>query len=317
VAIVTKTFADDVMRIPQISNAIRGLPGGDEFLWYYHKCSMIADIAYLSPFAFKFFKGFAIGAYNLSKRGYETVTAFTENGWVKLKDYYAKVKQTLAKGGVVVEELAAVGVGKAALLNKLISNPNVSGFVSRLDDVTDAELIQKIDEIVTNDATRLANLEELYNPSTFSLPADRPFINGIDGLKVGGDFTCTKTIDGSIVSVYYNKSGYPNFKNVSAGDEYIFNSNTLTGLSNDMTVANNTMRQKFINEPDKFKWNGSTTWFEIKDASGTWVKQTWHHYQNGRTMFPVPSKIHNAVEGGFNHTGGKAIITRNLQDIFK
>jgi hypothetical protein len=35
-----------------------------------------------------------------------------------------------------------------------------------------------------------------------------------------------------------------------------------------------------------------------------------------RKIFPVPSKIHNATEGGFNHTGGKAVITKGLQDLF-
>jgi hypothetical protein len=47
-----------------------------------------------------------------------------------------------------------------------------------------------------------------------------------------------------------------------------------------------------------------------------WVRYTWHHYQDGRTMFPVPSKIHNVNESGFNHTGGHTIIEKNLQDIF-
>jgi hypothetical protein len=33
-------------------------------------------------------------------------------------------------------------------------------------------------------------------------------------------------------------------------------------------------------------------------------------------MFPVPSKIHNATEGGFSHTGGNATIDKGLQDLF-
>jgi NAD:arginine ADP-ribosyltransferase len=105
---------------------------------------MIADIAYLSPFAFKFFKGFAIGAYNLSKRGYETVTAFTENGWVKLKDYYAKVKQTLAKGGVVVEELESVGG-----LSDLLRNPTFKALYEPLENGT---LIRKYSQYAVTTA---------------------------------------------------------------------------------------------------------------------------------------------------------------------
>jgi len=33
-------------------------------------------------------------------------------------------------------------------------------------------------------------------------------------------------------------------------------------------------------------------------------------------MFPVPSNIHNANQGGFNHSGGAAVISRGLQDLF-
>ena len=217
----------------------------------------------------------------------------------------------------IINELKGVNnVGKSGLLTKLGSHPNVTSLVNRLDDVADASLISKLDDIATNNPTKLAQLNDLYNPSTFSLPADRPFLNGISGAKVGGDFTITKVIDGQNISVYYNKAGYPNLSQFSAGSDYNYVSNALSGLGGDMTLANNTMKQKFLSLPDKFKWNGSTSWFEIKDVNGNWVKYTWHHYQDGRKMFPVPSKIHNATEGGFNHTGGKAVITKGLQDLF-
>lgn len=209
------------------------------------------------------------------------------------------------------------GAGKAALLSKLASHPNVSSLVSRLDDVTDAGLISKLEDIATNNPSKLLKLDELYNPSTFNLPADRPFLNGASGAKVGGDFTVTKVIDGQNVSVYYNKSGYPNLNQFSPGTDYNYVSNSLTGLSGDMTLANNIMKQKFLNQPSKFIWDNQSSWFEIADANGNLTRYTWHHYQDGRKMFPVPSKIHNSTEGGFNHTGGKALIIKGLQDIFE
>jgi hypothetical protein len=42
------------------------------------------------------------------------------------------------------------------------------------------------------------------------------------------------------------------------------------------------------------------------------IKYIWHHYQDGRTMFPVPYELHSKV----SHTGGKTIINSRLQDIF-
>ncbi len=38
------------------------------------------------------------------------------------------------------------------------------------------------------------------------------------------------------------------------------------------------------------------------------IMHTWHHHQDVLTMFPVPSKIHSKIEGGFAHSGGTAII---------
>jgi len=204
-------------------------------------------------------------------------------------------------------------VGKSDLLAKLISYPNVSKVVNRLDEVSDASLLSKIDDLATNNPSKLNQLEDLYSPSKFKLPLNRPTTNGI---KKNGDFTIQKTINGENISVYYNKAEFPDFTPFSPGNDYIFFSNTLSGTSSDMTLANNFLLNKFTGNPNKFKWNGQTTWFEIKNSNGDWIKYTWHHVEDGRTMIPIPSKIHNATSGGFSHTGGKAIIIRQLQDFF-
>jgi hypothetical protein len=42
------------------------------------------------------------------------------------------------------------------------------------------------------------------------------------------------------------------------------------------------------------------------------VTHTWHHHQDARTMYPVPSDLHNIT----NHSGGKAVLSRGLEDVF-
>jgi hypothetical protein len=206
VGIVAKTFADDVVRIPQINNAIRALPGGDEFLWYYQKCSMIADIAYISPHALKFFKGFARGAYNLSKRGYQTVSAFTENGWVKLKDYYKKVKERLGRSGVVVEDL----VTSPSLLDGVYNTQKT--IVNQWKNVIAAESnIRKgnFGEITSDMTLTEVGYESLH---TRLQTIDAPTRQGIDGVfkkgneyfiveaKYKGTATLSMTADGKQMS---------------------------------------------------------------------------------------------------------------------
>lgn len=44
----------------------------------------------------------------------------------------------------------------------------------------------------------------------------------------------------------------------------------------------------------------SQTKIEILDDSGTWIEQTWHHYESAKEIMPVPSDIHNPL----NHSGG-------------
>jgi len=67
---------------------------------------------------------------------------------------------------------------------------------------------------------------------------------------------------------------------------------------------------------DNFKRVPGSTAVDIKDASGNWVRHTWHHHQDGRSMFPMPSSIHNTTQGGFSHSGGATIIERGLQGLF-
>jgi len=45
---------------------------------------------------------------------------------------------------------------------------------------------------------------------------------------------------------------------------------------------------------------------DILDDDGKWVTHTWHHHQNGKDLFVVPTNIHKA--SGFAHSGGNSLI---------
>ncbi len=46
--------------------------------------------------------------------------------------------------------------------------------------------------------------------------------------------------------------------------------------------------------------------FQIQNADGSWSEvYTWHHHQNGNSMYPVRKAIHDKIVG--KHTGGREI----------
>ncbi len=156
--------------------------------------------------------------------------------------------------------------------------------MSRIDKLSDTQL-QKLDEVFEN----------------LKLPKGRK----AEGIY---NFTKTKNIDGfGEVSITY-KNGFPDFINFCPGQEFVFKPNTrLTGKSpKDMLSAN-----KWIDS------NPNIDKSRVETLSNGQIKidgetYTWHHHEDGKTMFPVPSKIHNSRQKGFNHSGGKAIISRDL-----
>jgi hypothetical protein len=179
-------------------------------------------------------------------------------------------------------------------------NPALVDSWKKLDDVghsvrKNPDLLKKMNDLPP---AKQEKLKELYKNQ--KAPKDR---------KGQVDFTETKTIDGKSVSVKYDKEGFPDFTPHSPGKEYAFKpSYDLTGKGTDMTQANNWAVNKF----------GSGN---VKKLSGGKIEingktHTWHHHQDGKTMFPVPSNIHN-VTSGFLHSGGATIITNyGLKDFF-
>lgn len=198
------------------------------------------------------------------------------------------------------------GLGKTGLLSKISSHTHLSSWVNNLDEVADAALISKLDNLATTNPEKLSQLDDLYNPSKFQMTS------GTNRIPVNSPAPFQSTINGKTVN--YNSQGFPDFKPHSAGSSFEFKSNSLTGsgsaTSGDFLAANNwatsnpALAGKFQTIPGSQKC--------LVKFGDDWIECTWHHVQDGRTMFPVPSDIHNA----FRHTGGKAIIERGLQDIF-
>ncbi|WP_282089953.1 HNH endonuclease [Aquimarina algiphila] len=125
------------------------------------------------------------------------------------------------------------------------------------------------------------------------------------------DYSVSKTINGKTITVKYDNDGFPDFTPFIPREDFLFRSNTLKGNGTDMTAANRWIRNNVgdVNNIEPLP-NGTIR------ING--VVHTWHHHQDGRSIFPIPSSIHN-VGGEFNgfaHSGGAAIIKRGLQDLF-
>lgn len=198
-----------------------------------------------------------------------------------------------------VEALKAVvaGSGKAFLLVKLANYENLSKWVDKLDNAADANLISKLDNFAYTNPNKLSDLDDFYKK--MKAPA---------GKKGMIDFT----VQINAKNVYYDKTGMPNFVSHSPtinGSKIKYQSQTLNGSSTDMTAANNWALSQYGS--DNFRKISGSTKCKIK-IDDEWVEHTWHHHQDGRTMFPVPSSLHSAA----SHSGGASIIEKGLQDFF-
>jgi hypothetical protein len=139
--------------------------------------------------------------------------------------------------------------------------------------------------------------------------------------------------------VKYDEFGFPDFIPVSPRAlEFKFGPiNSLVGESPDMLAANEHFAGIFGVDNFKKRWrtvNGVTKPSTTCDILITdpitgnkqWVQHTWHHMQDGKTMIPVPSHIHNSgilENQGFAHTATAVIkspnanVTVNLKGFFE
>ena len=197
--------------------------------------------------------------------------------------------KVIAKGEDAVESFVKVS-------GKLENLPNAKRII---ENGADPNLVKRLDKLSTE---QLNKLDDLYSSSKFKLPSDRPTVNG---KKVLGDFTSTKTINGKQVSVRYDKNGFPDFKNQSLGKDFTYKADDLVGTntSTDFTKATNWLKEKFPNK-DIIKDNNRI----VVDGK----TYTWHHHQDGKSLMPVLSDVH----GAFRHSGGNAIIKGDLKGLF-
>lgn len=242
----------------------------------------------------------------------DIVFAKTETGWGFKKR--SELLETLSKSLANYPALR----DKVLLLSKDLQQKFVDDFLKNVDD----NILSQLDnspklvdawKVVPDHDVRL-NIEFLKKVSKLSSELQKKVgelyanLKAPSGLKGKVDFTSTKTLDGKVINVKYDKDGFPDFTPYCPGPDYVFTSNSLTGKASDMTTANNWAKNKFGADKVETLTNG-----QIKIDGEVY---TWHHHQDGRSMFPVPSKIHNATQGGFNHSGGAAIIERGLQELF-
>jgi hypothetical protein len=209
-----------------------------------------------------------------------------------LRLFFLALSLLVISGNLHAKEIElAKGVGKSQLLAKLdnLNVPNVKNWINRLDDASDAALLKKVDDLAMSDPAKLSKLNDLYDPNKFSLPS---------GLNP------PSTHNG----ISFDKNGFPDFvsKAPQPAKDFSYVANDLIGntTSTDFTKATNWLIEKFPNR--NIVKNGNRV-----EIDG--VMHTWHHHQDGKTLIPVPSSIHNSV----SHTGGNATIQRGLQGFFE
>lgn len=137
-------------------------------------------------------------------------------------------------------------------------------------------------------------------------------------------FTMSKTIDGNRYTITYNEYGFPEFYKLATRITGANGRNLMRSYPNswnpgnaakDLRDATKWAMENF--PPDRVRRtirpNGSRSdsKIDILDDNGNWITQTWHHHENGRDLFPVPSKVHNSGEGGFRHSGGDVVTNGN------
>lgn len=148
------------------------------------------------------------------------------------------------------------------------------------------------------------------------------------GYKGKVSYTANRNIDigdGALreYRIQYDEFGYPKLEShcpngynvtgdeLAQGNHFSQGKLNLDGTNGDMTAANKWALEKFGSENFRPLSGGNC---EIK-IDDNWIIHTWHHHQDGITIFPVPSGIHNTsstINGvsnkGFPHSGGASLI---------
>lgn len=205
-----------------------------------------------------------------------------------------------SKKDKLIEDIASTDDN--GLAKDMANNPNFVNSWKKLDDVnhdvrTNTDLLRKID----NRGYDIDQVSDFY--ANQKAPA---------GFKGKVDFEATKNVDGADVTIRYDKEGFPDFKDHSPGEGFSVKRSDLDGGIDDFSKANQDLIDRIGSEN-----------VEVLNASGSPVlikidgkfegPFTWHHHQDGRTLMPVKQSVHSS----FNHSGGRAVIDRGLEDLFE
>lgn len=205
-------------------------------------------------------------------------------------------------GGGMMLEWAKKNFRRRALKARVKSYTNLSNWVDRLDGNVDDALMKRANDLPD---AQLGKLDNLYSSGSFTKPASEYIIS----TNPDGSFLA-KTRDG-LNNVVYDKNGFPDFEKYSPGKSHFYKSDDLVGngTTTDFTKANNKLESLF---PGKAVASGQKIKIDI-NGDGNFVEFTWHHHQDGKTMIPVRTDVHSKTA----HTGGTAIISRQLQGLFE
>jgi hypothetical protein len=136
-------------------------------------------------------------------------------------------------------------------------------------------------------------------------------------LTKGGCIKCIKYSDHNGKKVYFDKNDFPVFEEFAPkgnlNNKVIkYTSPDLQGYPTnlppsgvDITYANSWFNSV------KSQYGSNITYVNINFFVNG-VKHTWHHHQDGVTMFLVPSDIHSIA-----HSGGGAMIKYGLKGAFQ
>jgi predicted heme/steroid binding protein len=151
------------------------------------------------------------------------------------------------------------------------------------------ELLKKLDNQPDNVIDKVA---EYYEKS---IPSNTP--SGFNGPGVYGQ-------------VEFNEFGHPQLLPHVSDPNHIVTINMKGNYSSDMTDAKNALQAKLAQNEKIVKHNPNGGWspFYIEKNGNSEGLYTWHHHQDGSSMYPVKKDIHDSIAG--KHTGGKEIVTK-------
>ncbi len=103
--------------------------------------------------------------------------------------------------------------------------------------------------------------------------------------------------------------GFPDLRPYSlGGKKYYYTENVQGNRTSDFTSANNWLKKQ--NGVEKVEGSGGRVRVELQD--GTKKEITWHHHEDGSTLMPVFSEVHDPI----THAGGVSVVKKAMVGFF-